>query len=102
VAEKRGVTTGQPTTTWAVRKTPPFGIVDENTEHLSVCFGSSAKASDFIVDRLESWWWQLASGERDDVSLLQIKLENSQERHGRRTQFLDRLVAFVDLIANPI
>jgi hypothetical protein len=37
----------------------PCGVVDEDTGHLQILFGSSAKTSDFIVDTLEFWWSQL-------------------------------------------
>ena len=83
-------------------KYTPFGIVDEDTAQLALRFGSSAKTSDFIVDSLESWWEQLPLAERDDVTLLQIKLDNGPESSGRRTQFLHRMVAFADAIGIPI
>ena len=83
-------------------KYTPFGIVDEDTAQLALLFGSSAKTSDFIVDSLERWWEQLPLAERDDVTLLQIKLDNGPESSGRRTQFLHRMVAFADAIGTPI
>ncbi len=83
-------------------KYTPFGIVDEDSAQLTVLFGSSAKTSDFIVDSLEHWWDALPRAERDEVTLLQIKLDNGPESHGRRTQFLSRLVAFSDAIGRPI
>ena len=49
-----------------------------------------------------SWWEQLPLAERDDVTLLQIKLDNGPESSGRRTQFLHRMVAFADTIGLPI
>jgi len=83
-------------------KYTPFGIIDEDTAQLALLFGSSAKTSDFIVDSLEHWWKQLPLAERDDVALLQIKLDNGPESSGRRTQFLHRMVAFADTIGLPI
>ena len=67
-------------------KYTPFGMVDEDTAQLALLFGSSAKTSDFIVDSLECWWEQLPLAERDDVTLLQITLDNGPESSGRRTQ----------------
>nr|WP_242523201.1 hypothetical protein [Thiocystis minor] len=83
-------------------KDTPFGMIDEDTAQLALLFGSSAKTSDFIVDSLEHWWKQLPLAERDDVTLLQIKLDNGPESSGRRTQFLHRMVAFADTIGLPI
>ena len=83
-------------------KDTPFGMIDEDTAQLALLFGRSAKTSDFIVDRLEHWWKQLPLAERDDVTLLQIKLDNGPESRGRRTQFLHRMVAFADTIGLPI
>jgi len=39
----------------------PCGIVDEDSGQLHICFGSSYKTSDFIVDTLEDWWNGLSS-----------------------------------------
>ena len=83
-------------------KYTPFGIVNEDTGELHLTFGSSAKTSDFIVDGLQSWWAQLPTRQRDSISLLQIKADNGPESSGRRTQFLHRMVQFVDTIAKPI
>lgn len=83
-------------------KYTPFGILEEDTGPLNLCFGSSAKTSDFIVDSLQAWWDQLPLAERQAISRLQIKADNGPESNGRRTQFLARLVAFADAIATPI
>jgi hypothetical protein len=80
----------------------PCGIVDEDTGHLSITFGSSYKTSDFIVDALEARWEALEAPERAAVALLQIKMDNGPESSGVRTQFLHRMVQFADHIAKPI
>lgn len=83
-------------------KYTPFGIVDEDSGELALSFGSSAKTSDFIVDALAGWWERLPPEEQQGLSRLQIKADNGPESHGRRTRFLERMVAFADRIGKPI
>lgn len=83
-------------------KCTPCGIVDEDTGQLSICFGSSHKTSDFIVDALQGWWSRLTPQEQQKTELIQIKVDNGPESSGVRTQFLNRMVELVDLIGKPI
>jgi transposase len=69
---------------------------------LRITFGSSCKTSDFIVDALEAWWAALDEVEQVAMARLQIKMDNGPESSGRRTQFLQRMVAFCDVIGKPI
>lgn len=80
----------------------PCGILDEDTAHLSVTFGSSAKTSDFIVDTLAAWWQRLSAKEQRELGQIQLKMDNGPESSGVRTQFLQRLVQLVDTIGKPI
>ena len=80
----------------------PCGIVEEDRGQLSITFGSSYKTSDFIVDALEAWWAALDEAEQVAMARLQIKMENGPESSGKRTQFLQRMVAFCDAIGKPI
>ena len=80
----------------------PCGIVEEDRGHLLITFGSSCKTSDFIVDALEAWWAALDEGEQVAMARLQIKMDNGPESSGKRTQFLQRMVAFCDAIGKPI
>ena len=77
-------------------KYTPFGIVDEDKGSLYLAFGSSYKTSDFIVDSLMGWWESIPEHERSAMTQIQIKLDNGPESSGVRTQFLKRLVDFVD------
>ena len=77
-------------------KYTPFGIVDEDKGSLYLVFGSSYKTSDFIVDSLMGWWESIPEHERSAMTQIQIKLDNGSESSGVRTQFLKRLVDFVD------
>lgn len=80
----------------------PFGIVDEETGQLHISFGSSYKTSDFIVDELQDWWNRLTPQEQQNTELIQIKADNGPESSGVRTQFLKRMVEFVDHIGKPV
>lgn len=80
----------------------PCGIVDEKSGQLSLSFGSSYKTSDFIVDTLESWWHTLDTHEQEATESIQIKMDNGSESSGQRTQFLHRMVQFVDAIGKPV
>lgn len=80
----------------------PCGIVDEDNGQLHIIFGSSYKTSDFIVDNLILWWKTITPEQRQDTELIQIKIDNGSESSGVRTQFLKRMVEFVDQIQRPI
>lgn len=77
-------------------------MVDEDSGHLHITFGSSAKTSDFIMDSLEAYWAHLPPQERAAIDHLQIKADNGPESSGRRTRFLARMVDFCDSIGKPI
>ena len=66
-------------------KYTPFGIVNEDSGELYVAFGSSAKTSDVIVDRLAAWWERPSPECRDGITRRQIKADNGPESSGRRT-----------------
>jgi hypothetical protein len=76
--------------------------VDEERGELLITFGSSYKTSDFLVDTLEAWWQAMDEPDKAAVELLQIKMDNGAESHGIRTQFLHRMVQFVDHIGKPV
>jgi len=80
----------------------PCGVVDEDRGDLYIEFGQSYKTSDFIVDVLEHWWEHLPSATRQALPSIQLKIDNGPESSGVRTQFLNRLVAWVDQIGKPL
>ena len=80
----------------------PCGIVDEDSAQLRITFGSSFKTSDFIVDAIEDWWAALEETEQVAMTRLQIPMAHGPESSGRRTQCLQRMVAFCDGIGKPI
>lgn len=53
------------------------------------------------VDSLTQWWSTITLEQRIDIELIQIKVDNGPESSGIRTQFLKRIVEFVDLINTP-
>ena len=78
----------------------PFGVLELSRGNLEIhqpwfLFGHSKETSDFIADGLERWW-----SERRTVHIgvkrLQIELDNGPEIGSSRTQFMKRLVEFVD------
>jgi len=85
-----------------MEKYVPCGIVDEGHGDLSITFGSSYKTSDFIVDTLEARWNALDEETKSTTEVLQIKMDNGPESSGSRTQFLKRMVQFVDDIGKTV
>jgi transposase len=78
----------------------PFGLLEMNRGNVAIhqpwfLFGHSKETSDFIADCLEKWW-----SERKAVHVglkkIQIELDNGPEVSSSRTQFMKRLVEFVD------
>ena len=78
----------------------PFGVLELHRGTVTIdqpwiLFGHSKETSDFIADSLERWW-----NERKTVYLgvkrLHIELDNGPEISSSRTQFMKRLVEFVD------
>jgi hypothetical protein len=83
-------------------KHTPCGILEQDSGELHIRFGSSAKTSDFIVDSLAAWWDTRSLEEQEAIPLIQIKMDNGPESSGVRTQFLKRIVEWVDQINKPI
>jgi Rhodopirellula transposase DDE domain len=71
----------------------PFGIFLPEHDDLWLYMACSKITSDFIVDRLEQWWREVRLRFLR-VKTLVINLDNGPENHSRRTQFLNRIVAF--------
>jgi hypothetical protein len=83
-------------------KYSPCGIVDEDTGALHLSFGSSYKTSDFIVDTVQQGWDSLTLCQQQAPQDIQLKVDNGSESSGVRTQFLKRIVEFVNTIGKPI
>lgn len=76
------------------QKWTPLGILTLASGVLTLLFGSR-ETSDFWVDGLK-WWWTRVRTTCPSVRRLVIYLDNGPHNSGRRTQFLKRMVEFVD------
>lgn len=72
----------------------PVGIFLPGTDELFVYGIRSKVTSDCLVDRLEQWW-ESVRHRFAHITTLVINLDNGPENHSRRTQFMQRIVAFV-------
>jgi hypothetical protein len=72
----------------------PVGIFLPATDELFIYEVLSKVTSDCLIDRLVQWWESVR--ERfADIRMLVINLDNGPENHSRRTQFMQRLIEFV-------
>jgi hypothetical protein len=76
-------------------KIVPGGILEPVSGKASLFFTGSYKTSDFIVDGLLLWWTERKQS-LSNVKRLVINMDNGPECSGRRSQFLQRMVEFVD------
>jgi Rhodopirellula transposase DDE domain len=72
----------------------PVGILLPATDELFLYGVTSKVTSDCLVDCLERWWEQVRT-RFAHITTLVINLDNGPENHSRRTQFMHRMVAFV-------
>jgi len=77
-------------------KLVPGGILEPVSGRAFLFFTSSYKTSDFMVDGLLLWWNE-RKDDLSDVKRLVINMDNGPECSGRRSQFLQRMVEFVDM-----
>jgi hypothetical protein len=78
----------------------PFGVLELNRGPVPIhrpwfLFGHSRETSDFLVDGLDRWWAE-RKAVYPGVTRLHIELDNGPEFASSRTQFLNRMVGFVD------
>src|SRR3982751_2566927 len=71
----------------------PVGILLPATDEVFIYHLTSKVTSDCLVDRLIQWW-EAVRGRFAHITTLVINLDNGPENHSRRTQFMQRLVAF--------
>lgn len=76
-------------------KVTPFGIYLPQHGELYLYFTTSKVTSDFIVDCLSDFWLRVQQ-RFPAVTTLVINQDNGPENHSRRTQFMNRIVTFVD------
>jgi hypothetical protein len=73
----------------------PVGILLVGHDELSIAVCTSKVTSDCIVDTTEHWWSE-HKARFPKVDTLVILQDNGPENSGRRTQFLHRMVQFVE------
>lgn len=78
-------------------KLVPFGILEVQSGHSTIVFGTSHETSDFIVDCLELWWSERSSA-LDGIEELVINLDNGPSLASARTQFIKRMIEFADKV----
>lgn len=76
-------------------KVTPYGIFLPDHNRLYLYFTRSRITSDFIIDCLSDCWQQIRQ-EFPQVKTLLLHQDNGPENHSRRTQFMRRIVDFVD------
>lgn len=75
----------------------PFGILNLQTNQLSIYFGQSAETSDFIVDCLAAWW-QEHHPEAPQIEEWVIDLDGGSATRSNRSQFIKRMVELAQAI----
>jgi Rhodopirellula transposase DDE domain len=73
----------------------PVGILLPEHDELSIAICTSKVTSDCIVDNIEHWWSE-SKGRFPQVDTLVLLQDNGPENSGRRSQFLYRMVKFVE------
>ena len=78
----------------------PLGILELNRGPVAIqqpwfLFGHSRDTSDFVADGIDRWWAERRAVHAG-VKRLHIELDNGPEVSSSRTQFLKRMVQFVD------
>lgn len=71
----------------------PVGMLLPTTDEVCIYHLTSKVTSDCLVDRL-SQWWEAVRSRFLPITTLVINLDNGPENHSRRTQFMQRMVAF--------
>jgi hypothetical protein len=72
----------------------PVGIFLPAFDELFLYAVTSKVTSDCLVDRLVEWW-QTVRERFSHIKTLVINLDNGPQNHSRRTQFMQRLLDFV-------
>lgn len=73
----------------------PIGMLVPQLDEVDMVFVRSPATSDAIMDALDTWWRQNAA-RLQGIDTLVLNLDNGPENNSRRTQFIQRVVEFVD------
>jgi hypothetical protein len=73
----------------------PVGIFLPASDEIFFYGVTSKVTSDCLIDRLVDWW-EMVKVRFSHIKTLVINLDNGPENHSRRTQFMQRLLEFVE------
>jgi hypothetical protein len=73
----------------------PIGILVPKLDEVVIEFVPTPATSDAIMDAIDGYWRQNAA-RFDGIDTLVLNLDNGPENNSRRTQFIHRVVDFVD------
>ena len=76
-------------------KVTPVGLLLPLHDELSISICTSKVTSDCIVDTIDHWWLE-NKARFPKIDTLVLLQDNGPENSGRRTQFLHRMVQFVE------
>lgn len=76
-------------------KLVPGGILETGSGKSFLFFTTSNKTSDFLVDGIDLWW-ESNKNRFTAVKRIVVNMDNGPECSGHRSQFLHRMVEFVD------
>jgi hypothetical protein len=76
-------------------KLVPGGILEPISGESFLFFGNSYKTADFLADGLLEWYFERKAALMN-IKTITINLDNGPECSGRRSQFLKRIIDFVD------
>jgi hypothetical protein len=79
----------------ADKKVTPLGFLLPKQDELTIYTVTTRVTSDCIVDCLANWWADVRS-RFPDVTTLMLNLDNGPDCNSHRTQFMARLVNFVN------
>jgi Rhodopirellula transposase DDE domain len=79
----------------------PVGICLPTLDELCVYGVTSKVTSDWLGDRLAQWW-EAVRERFAPITTLVIKVDNGPENHSRRTQWMQRMVQFVQQYRVPV
>ena len=79
----------------------PVGIFLPQYNELYLFFVTSKVTADCLVDLLEIWWYEVKD-RFESITSWVINADNGPENHSRRTQFMHRLVSWVNQEQIPI
>lgn len=79
----------------------PVGIYLPQYDFLHLFFVTTKVTADCLVDLMEQWWEDV-KGDFPQIQQWVVNLDNGPENHSRRTQFMHRLVQWVQREQIPL